>query len=378
MILVYQIIVRICLKRMRKHIKNYLEKTIATTKESNSLAVSMLGNMLTIRSGHKETYFNEKYYEKENRLRKLKLQHHLLENGRDDLVWATLSFAEYFLMYGIGGVMVCFGLSELSTILAFAFALGQFVNGVNSLSGAVGNQINASANIETIDKFLDSVKPQDNQGSFEPQDNAVFLKDICFSYGEKEVLHNINLEIASGELVEIVGPSGSGKSTLVSLVTGMQKYQSGSITIGGADISESSFQEISAKCCYISQRSQLFAGTIMENIAMSKEPDVALCKQILDILHMGHCQDLDPFQLSQGEKQRVNIGRAFYKFAKNDIKVLICDEIFANLDVKNSEEIAQSLTEYFKGCTIIFISHQPINIAFDKVVRIEEGNLEVM
>ena len=158
----------------------------------------------------------------------------------------------------------------------------------------------------------------------------------------------------------------------------MRKSHPGVIRIGGRDAAAQSLRQLSETYCYISQKSSVFAASVCENIAMSSVPDKDLCRKILQLLNISHCEEMDPFLLSQGEKQRVNIGRAFYRYAKKKTGILFCDEIFSNLDQKNAEEIAQSMKAYFQGCTIVFVAHQDINISFDRILRMREVRLETI
>ncbi len=384
-IVLFQLLVRLLLRRLNTRIRSFSERMIAAMKESNSLTVEILTNMLTVRSSGREEFFHGQVQEYEGRLSRLKTILHFLILGKDDLVWASTSFSEYVILYGLGGVMVCLGKTDLSVALALAFVIGPFVTGINNLGYASRDGITARANIDSVSCFLrdlanakESPEERQTQDDFSPEDNSISIQNLCFAYGGQEVLHHLSLDVAPGETVELIGASGSGKTTLLSLLTGTLKSQTGTIRIGGLDISRYSFDQLSRRYCHIAQESHMFAGSIYENIAMSENPDEELCRRILKALNLSHCQDIDPFLLSQGEKQRVNIGRAFYKYAKNKTRLLFCDEIFANLDQKNADEIAQTLVFYFQGCTILFVTHQDIRIRFVKAVRMTDGRLEAL
>lgn len=382
-IVLFQLLVRLLLRRVNAGMKIFSERAVSAMKQSNSLTVEILTNMLTVRTSGREDFFHVQVRECEDRLCRLRTLLHFLVLGKDDLVWASTSFSEYVILYGLGGVLVCLEKADLSVMLAMAFVIGPFVAGINNLGYASRDGIAARTNMESVGCFLRELERTrenrtETREEFSPADNSISIQNLCFAYDEQEVLHHVNLEIAAGDVVELMGPSGSGKSTLLSLLTGRQKSQDGTIRIGGLDISRYTFQQLSRRYCHIAQESHMFAGDVCENIAMSEEPDKELCKRILKALNISHCQNMNPFLLSQGEKQRVNIGRAFYKYAKNKTRLLFCDEIFANLDQKNADEIAQTLVFYFQGCTILFVTHQDIRIRFVKAIRMADGRLEAI
>lgn len=412
-IILVQILVRFLLLRLDRGIREFSDRVISAMKESNSLTVEILNNMLTVRNSGREDYFNDRVQDKEEKLSRLKTAQHFFRLGKDDLVWAATSFSEYVIMYGLGGVLVCLGKSDVSVVLALAFVIGPFVTGVNRVGYASSDRIEALANIDSVSAFLGSLRQEGQKEAWEGDgaqisaedgekiclkggaqiaprqergeregcvigDHSIRVRKLYFSYGDREILHGIDLDIASGEAVELVGASGSGKSTLLSLLTGVRKSHPGVIRIGGRDAAAQSLRQLSEAYCYISQKSSVFAGSVCENIAMSSVPDKDLCRKILKLLNISHCEEMDPFLLSQGEKQRVNIGRAFYRYAKKKTGILFCDEIFSNLDQKNAEEIARSMKAYFQGCTIVFVAHQDINISFDRILRMREGRLETI
>jgi len=209
------------------------------------------------------------------------------------------------------------------------------------------------------------------------------LKDVRKSFGEGdnrvEVLKGIDLQVSKGEFVVLLGPSGSGKSTLLNIIGGIDRADSGSITVDGAGISEMTEKELAAyrrrHLGYIFQMYNLIPNlTVRENIEvgayLSKKPlDL---DELLETLGLSEHQDKLPNQLSGGQQQRTSIGRAIIK----NPDILLCDEPTGALDYNTSKEILKLIETVSQkyGTTVVMVTH---NNAFegmaDTVVRLRDG-----
>lgn len=188
-----------------------------------------------------------------------------------------------------------------------------------------------------------------------------------YGSGENRVtaLDQVNLEIASGDFISIMGPSGSGKSTLLHLLSGLDKPTFGSLTYDGKDIYSLNDKELSAfrrrRIGFIFQQFNLLPVlTAKENIIMpllldQKQPDEAYLKQLTDLLGIGGRLTHLPHELSGGQQQRAAIARAL--IAKPDI--IFADEPTGNLDSKSGGEVMEMLQSIWKnmGKTLVVITH---------------------
>lgn len=198
--------------------------------------------------------------------------------------------------------------------------------------------------------------------------NIITIKKIVKSYGMGEgivhALDGVDLEIAAGELVAVVGVSGSGKSTLLHMIGGMDSPTAGSVFFNGKDISKYSKKQKAKYRCenvgIVFQNFKLIEElNVRENIIMPvliarKKVDEDYYNTLVEMLGLSERQSHLPSELSGGQKQRVAIARALI----NKPELLLADEPTGNLDKKNSEEIMQIFLDiHKKGKTIVLVTH---------------------
>ena len=217
-------------------------------------------------------------------------------------------------------------------------------------------------------------------------DAAITLTNVHFAYQNEEILHGINIDIANGEYVALVGPSGSGKSTIAKLIAGMWDVKEGSIQVGGTDIKEIPLDIYQEKIAYVSQENYLFNETVRDNIRMGKVNDTATDKEVEEVAKLSGCHDFimslekgyDTIvgsggnHLSGGEKQRISIARAMLK----DAPIVILDEATAYTDPENEAIIQESVAKLVADKTLIIIAHRLSTIInADRIVCIHNGNI---
>lgn len=218
-----------------------------------------------------------------------------------------------------------------------------------------------------------------------PQGSDITLKDVRFSYKEKEVLHGVNMEIKQGEFAAIVGPSGSGKSTIARLIDSLWDVDSGVITYGGVDIRELPLAWYMGQIAYVAQDNYLFDMSVKENIRLGRagatDEDVMNaaratgCHEFILGLENGYDTVAGGAggHLSGGERQRICIARAMLK----DAPVVILDEATAYTDPENEALVQSSVAKLVEGRTLIVIAHRLSTITgADKIFVINNGNVE--
>ena len=218
-----------------------------------------------------------------------------------------------------------------------------------------------------------------------PENHGITLQNVHFGYGDKEILHGIDLNIPDGSVLALVGPSGSGKSTIARLIASLWDVKNGSIKIGNIDIRDMSISDYNTQIAYVSQDSFLFDISVRENIRMGRPS--ATDAEVEEISKKSGCYDFimnlengfdtvaggSGAHLSGGERQRISIARAMMKNAP----ILILDEATAYTDPENEAIIQKSVSELSKGKTLIVIAHRLSTIIdSDQIVVINAGNVE--
>ena len=229
--------------------------------------------------------------------------------------------------------------------------------------------------------------PETNSDKPLNSSSDISIHHLCFSYSDnKETLHDVNMVIPEGSFTAIVGESGCGKSTIAGLLTNRNKGYTGSIQIGGVELSEVSEKEIMNRITLVSHNSYLFKGTIRENLLMGKSDATdeelwhVLKKVNIDEFVHSLDQGLDSVVLesgsnfSGGQKQRIAIARALL----HDSKIYIFDEATSNIDVESENDLMKliiSMTEDKRNKkTIILISHRLANVTqADNIYVLENG-----
>jgi ATP-binding cassette subfamily B protein RaxB len=211
---------------------------------------------------------------------------------------------------------------------------------------------------------------------------SIELRNLGFRYGEQEpwILKNIDLRIAAGESIAIVGPSGGGKSTLLKLLSGLLAPSAGEILVNGEPLARIGLENYRAMLGVVMQDDQLFAGSIADNICFfSERPDQqrieACAKQAavhedIAAMPMGYGTLIGDMGtvLSGGQKQRVLLARALYRRPG----ILMLDEATSHLDVERERAVNQVLRA--THMTRIVIAHRPETIrASARVVSLENG-----
>lgn len=210
-----------------------------------------------------------------------------------------------------------------------------------------------------------------------------------FQLGKVEVraLQGVNLEVAAGDYMSIMGPSGSGKSTLFNMIGGLDKPTSGRVFIDEVDIAQLDAYELAWLRCrkigYIFQTFNIIqVMTALENVTLpmifaGMNNDAAVDKgiQLLELVGLGDRFRHKPSELSGGQQQRVAVARAL----ANDPAIILADEPTGNLDLTTGEEIIGLLKELSqeRGVTVISATHdfKMLNVS-DQVVWIRDGRIE--
>ncbi len=260
----------------------------------------------------------------------------------------------------------------------------RFATYYNSFQQAMG----ASSSIFGYFDARDDVEERPHAVSFGHFHDFIRFEGVGFSYanaeGEQQILHNVDLEMHSGELLALVGPSGAGKSTLVSLIPRFFDVTSGRILIDGQDIRDLTLASLRLQIAQVTQETILFNDTVRNNIGYGQpETSRAQVEQAARnalahdfILRMPQGYDTvigeKGFRLSGGERQRLAIARALMK----DAPLLILDEATSALDAESESLVQAALANLMQGRTVIVIAHRLSTIRrANRIAVLEDGRI---
>lgn len=218
-----------------------------------------------------------------------------------------------------------------------------------------------------VDAILTAEEQEHSTAPVSFANHDIALEHVSFGYhDDKEILHDISLNIPSGQMTALVGPSGSGKSTIAKLAAGFWDVKQGRITMGGCDLRSIPLSQLYEQVAYVSQDNYLFDDTVRENIRMGRlsatdaEVEAAVhaagCDSFIADLEHGYDTRVGGggAHLSGGERQRIAIARAMLK----DAPVILLDEATAYMDPENEALIQNAVNELVKNKTVIVIAHR--------------------
>lgn len=256
------------------------------------------------------------------------------------------------------------------------------------MSGALIN-LGAVVSLGVQCERMDEILCHDEQRGKESLSNKgydVEFKNVRFAYETSEnVLNGVSFTAKQGEVTALIGPSGSGKTTVSRLASRFWDISSGTITVGGMDISQIDSETLMSLYSIVFQDVTLFNNTVLENIRIGRKD--ATDEEVIAAAKLAH---VDVFaeklangwntmigengsELSGGERQRISIARAFLK----DAPIILLDEATASLDVENETFIQESLSRLVKDKTVIIIAHRMRTVAgADRIVVLKEGKVD--
>lgn len=226
---------------------------------------------------------------------------------------------------------------------------------------------------------------------FHPNGHDIVFDHVAFSYpvstgrdAGEPVLEDVDFTAREGEITALVGPSGSWKSTCARLAARFWDATSGSITVGGVDVSRVDPEVLLRDYAVVFQDVMLFDDTVMGNIRMGRRD--ASDQEVLDAARAANCDQFvtrlpqgyetmigeNGSKLSGGERQRISIARALLK----DAPIVLLDEATASLDVENETQVQEALSELLVGKTVMVIAHRMRTVEnADKIVVLDNGHV---
>lgn len=330
-------------------------------------------------------------------------EHARFDEASNGVRTATLTVMKAWALYQPGMEFI----SSCGLLLVAGFGTSQVISGKMDIGGLVAffvltrylyepvgrlhqlNQIFQSGRAagDRVFEIMDSETELDegSQKITAPVKGNVVYRDVSFSYDPKmPVLHGVDLEAKSGEMIALVGPTGAGKSTIVNLLVRFYEFTSGEISIDGIPLREISKSHLRDSIAVVTQESFMFNGTTAENLRIGK-PD-ATEEEIWEVLRAANAADFvgrlpeglhTPLgergvKLSVGEKQRLSIARALLK----NPPILILDEATASVDTATERLIQEALDHLMENRTSFVIAHRLSTVRHaDQILVLERGRI---
>lgn len=240
------------------------------------------------------------------------------------------------------------------------------------------------ASLDRIEAIKDVAVIDENGRSMILDCYDIELRHVTFSYGQREVIHDVSFSIPQGSLTAIVGPSGSGKTALCNLIARFWDVQQGEVLVGRINVKEMTCDSLFQNISMVFQKVYLFNDTVYNNIRfgrpnatreqVEKAAKRACCHDFIMHLSQGYDTVIGEggSSLSGGEKQRISIARAILK----DAPIVILDEATASIDPENERDIQLAIEELTRGKTRIVIAHRLATIQnADQILVIDGGKI---
>lgn len=258
------------------------------------------------------------------------------------------------------------------------------IKNVTKVNLSLQQAISSASRIFDLMDRINDITDRPGAAPLPPFREAIRFENVSFSYGDAEVLSDINLEVLRGQTVALVGPSGAGKTTLVNLLPRLFDPRRGRVTIDGRDLRDVTLASLRSQIALVTQETILFNASARENIAYGpndagEEAVVAAARaaradEFVRALPDGYDSPVgeNASRLSGGERQRLSIARAIFKNAP----ILILDEATSQLDSESEAAVSDALGNLMAGRTTLVIAHRLSTVRrADRIVVMQAGRI---
>lgn len=284
----------------------------------------------------------------------------------------------------VGSLLLVNGEVDVLTFFVFLLLVSRLYDPMQAALQNLAAIISTKTNVARMNEILDhDIQSGDTKLTNDGYD--IEFDNVNFSYNDDvKVLAGVSFTAKQGEITALVGPSGGGKTTISRLAARFWDSSSGTITVGGMDISKIEPETLLSLYSIVFQDVTLFNTSILENIRLGKKDatdeevlyaaKLANCDEFANKLPNGYDTEIgeNGCNLSGGERQRISIARAFLKNAP----IVLLDEATASLDVENETIIQTALSRLIKNKTVLVIAHRMRTIEnADKIIVLSNGTV---
>lgn len=369
-----------------------LKKASAEGQQKMGMMLSFIEETLSglriIKAFTAEAFITKKFHTLNNNYRSLMVRMYRRRDLASPLS-ETLGVMVLVTVMWYGGTLVLKDNTGLqpSVFIAFIVIFSQILSPAKAFTTAYYNVQKGIASADRIRMILDA--PDTIIENSSPKDVKKFgseikYENVSFSYGEKNVLKNINLRIPKGKTIALVGQSGAGKSTMADLLPRFYDVTAGKISIDGVDLREMKFSAIRKLMGIVTQESILFNDTVFNNIAFGMEnateaevinaAKIANAHEFIIQMENGYETNIGDrgLRLSGGQRQRMSIARAVLK----NPPILILDEATSALDTESERLVQDALFHLMQNRTSLIIAHRLSTILHaDEIVVMNQGEI---
>ncbi|MEQ5870050.1 ABC transporter ATP-binding protein [Sagittula sp. NFXS13] len=292
----------------------------------------------------------------------------------------------FFGILYFAGTEIQDGSKTLGEFMTFFTAIGMMFEPLRRLGAVSGAWQVAAASIERIIEIMHTEPVLVSPSNPQPRPDgvpSVVLDNVCLTYGDTPVLRGLSFTAEAGKTTALVGASGAGKSTVFHLLSRLVDPQTGSVTIGGTEVSAMGLKDLRGMISIVSQEALLFDEPLRDNIVLDRTVDEPALTRALEAAHV---QDFVPrlergldtrvgprgSNLSGGQRQRVAIARAVLR----DTPVLLLDEATSALDTQSEAVVQKALEQLAEGRTTLVIAHRLSTVRnADKIVVMDAGQV---
>ena len=337
----------------------------------------------------REDYENKKFTTGADLVRKAQVAAEKIVILTQPIMQITM-YATIVSVLWFGGNMVIGGdmlIGELSTFITY---INQILGSLMMISMIFMMLVISRASMTRIVEVLeeDPDITDDNATDVKVENGSIEFKNVSFSYkesAEEAVLRNIDLKIASGETIGIIGATGSAKTTLISLIPRLYDVTSGEVLVGGRNVKDYKLANLRDEVSVVLQKNVLFSGTIRENLRwgdfeatdeeIEKACEAACADEFINSFPDGYETDLGQggVNVSGGQKQRLCIARALIKKPK----ILILDDSTSAVDTATDAKIRKAFKEQLDDTTTIIIAQRISSVKdADRIIVLEDGEID--
>jgi ATP-binding cassette subfamily B protein len=274
---------------------------------------------------------------------------------------------------------------DLSVLLLFMILGAGYMAPLVKLAMFSSQLTQINEGVTRIEAIFDEPETPEPDVPEIPRSYSIELGDVCFSYEEKEVLHDVSFRAEEGTVTALVGPSGAGKTTIAQLLLRFWDVDSGEILIGGVNVKNIPVEELMNIVSFVFQDVFIFHDTVFENIRMGMDgvtrdqveaaAKAAQAHGFIEGLPQGYdtlIGEGGTVHLSGGEAERISIARAILKNAP----IIVLDEATAFADPENEARIQDAFSELMEGKTVVVIAHRLSSITdADQIIVLDEGRV---